>query len=103
MYCKWTMLHPRMTTARLGFIPGWLREDDPRSAQEQLNAGYVYGGFQPFGGFGMAPNGTLTYTGDPPLKPLAKAQLREETIYFYQHSWVGIQQKDGSFVVARMD
>jgi len=45
----------------------------------------------------------LTYPGDPPLKPLARAKLRDELVYFYDHSWVAVIQENGSFDVARID
>lgn len=101
--CKWEMLHPRMTMEHLGYIPGWLRPNDTRSAKEQLDAGYRFGGFRPFYGFKMLEDGTLAYPGDPDNPPLAKCQLRDETIYFYQSAWVAIRQKDGSYEVARID
>lgn len=99
---SWELLHPRMTMEMLGYLPGWLFPDDPRSAREQFHSRYI-SGWDPFTGFGMNPDGTLFYSGDPPMSPLAKCQFRDETIYFYQSSWVGIRQKDGSFEVCRMD
>jgi hypothetical protein len=100
---KWKMLHPRMTIEHLGYIPGWLSEDNPKSAREQIDAGYVFGGFQPFEGFRLEADNSLSYPGDPPTQPLAQARLREELIVFYPHSWVAIIQPDRSFTVARID
>ena len=37
------------------------------------------------------------------MRPLAKAQLRDETILFYESPWVLIAQKDGTFEVSRID
>lgn len=99
----WKMMHPRATLDMLGYLPQFLSEDDPRSAKEQLDKNYPFGGFQPFEGFTMLPDGNLAYPGDPPTILIAEAQLRDETIRFYQHAWVAVVQKDGSFEVARMD
>lgn len=100
---QWEMLHPKMTLRHLGYIPGWLSPSDPKSAREQLSEGYKFGGWQPFKGFTLNDDNSLSYPGDPPIKPLAKAQLRDETIVFYDHSWVAVIQKDRSFEVCRMD
>ena len=103
MQVQWTMLHPTMTMERLGFIPLWLHDNSPDDAVTQLDKGYPFGGWQDFNGFSMRPNGALTYPGDPTLEPLAKAILRDETIFFYQFAWVAVRKADGSFRVARMD
>jgi len=84
----WEFLHPRMTPEHLGFLPGWLDENDPRPAKEQ---------------FKLIKNNWLTYPDDPPLRPLAQCQFRDELIVFYDHAWVMIKQADGSFEVCRMD
>lgn len=98
----WKLLHPNATPDMLGFIPGFLSDTDPRPAREQFQSNYV-GGWQPFPGFTMRPNGDLSYPGDPPTKLLAEAKLRDETIRFYQHAWVAVIQPDGSFEISRMD
>ncbi len=99
---KWEMLHPKMTIEHLGFIPDFIFEHDHRSAKEQFNERY-WPGWLPFNGFEMIDNNQLCYPGDPPLLPLAEAWLRDEKIIFYNHSWVAIVQKDGSFEICRMD
>lgn len=99
----WTLIHPRMTFDMLGYIPGWLHEADPRPAKEQIGSNYI-SGWHPFEGFVFDPvKQTLKYPEDPAYTPLAKAQLRDETIIFYQHAWVAIVQPDNSFEVARID
>lgn len=100
---NWTMKHPRSSLDMLGYVPSFLSESDPRSAEEQINANYPFGGFQPFDGFKMLKNGNLAYSGDPETILLAEAKLRDETIRFYQNSWLAIVQPDGSFKVARID
>lgn len=101
---EWKMLHPKMTMEHLGLIPFWLDDASEKTAQEQLNDGYhQFGGFQPFKGFELQDDNSLKYPGDPKMKPLAEAKLRDETILFYRSAWVGIVQPDRSFVVARMD
>lgn len=100
----WKMMHPKATFDMLGYLPQFLSEEDPRSAREQLNANYPFGGWQPFKGkFTMMENGNLAYPGDPPTILLAETKFREETIRFYQHSWVAVVQPDGTFEVCRMD
>lgn len=98
----WKLLDSRMTMARLGFIPGWLDDADPRPAKEQIESHYV-AGWPEFKGFKHVGKHVLAYPGDPPMKPLAQAKLRKETIVFYESAWVGIFQEDGSFSIARID
>lgn len=100
----WHLLHREVTPETLGYIPGWLSEADPRPAAEQLNEHYAHGGgWQPFHGFTLGEGNILQYPGDPPIKPLAFARLRDEAILFYPYSWVAIVQPDLSFEVCRMD
>lgn len=100
----WIMLDPKMTPEMLGFIPKFLNENDPRPAREQFNENYAHGGgWSPFEGFTMLPNGDLEYPGDPVYSLLAEAHLRDEKIRFYDYSWVAIVQPDGSFEISRMD
>lgn len=101
---EWVYKHPSMSSEQLGELPYMLNSNNPKSAREQLNDGYPHGGgWNPFNGFCLGKNNSLTYPGDPPLKPLAEAKLREETIILYSHSWVAIIQPDRSFEVCRMD
>lgn len=100
----WTLLHPDAHPDMLGFLPGMLNENDPRPAREQFNSNYRQGGgWRPFKGFTMLPDGNLAYPGDPPMPLLAETKLRDETIRFYECSWVAIMQPDGSCEIARMD
>lgn len=98
----WTLKHPQATFEMLGFIPSFLDDNDPRPAKEQFNANYV-GGWNPFPGFTMQPDGTLSYPSDPPTRLLAETKLRDEIIRFYEYAWVAIIQPDGSFEISRMD
>lgn len=100
---RWKMLHPRMTMDHLGYIPGWLDDANPKSAREQLGDGYRFGGWRPFKGHVLLADNSLKFPGDPKMQPLAQAELRDELIVFYPHSWVGVIQKDRSFEVCRMD
>jgi hypothetical protein len=100
----------RFTTTRpdlLGFIPDFILEMDPRPAREQINDRYAHGGgWHPFGKGEWVydpASGSIKYPGDPAYLPVAKGQLRDETILVYKHAWVCIVQKDGSFEVSRMD
>lgn len=99
-----TLLHPRATTSHLGFIPDFLLESDPRPAKEQFNERYAHGGgWFPVPGWSLQSGGRLKYPGDPHMDPIASGKLRDEFIYIYQHAFVCIVQKDGTFEVARMD
>ena len=100
----WELLHPQFHGAELGLIPGMLDDQDPRSAREQLDAGYRHGGgWLPVRGFTMGEDLTLHYPGDPPYRALARCALRMERIVFYPLAFVAIIQPDLSFEVCRMD
>ena len=91
-----------------GFIPQWLKEDDTRSAVQQINAAYQHGGgWNDFEGFKLVGGGdepySLTYPNDPPMRELSRATLRDETLVLFQHDWFAVIQVDGSFRVARLD
>ena len=85
----------------LGFIPGFLDEDDPRLAAEQFNENYI-GGWRPQEGFKLTGK-TLTYPGDPPMQPICVMLFHDEEIYLYPYSYILIKKKDGSFEICRMD
>ena len=90
----------------IGPLPLWLKEEDPRPAAEQLDEHYAHGGgWQPFLGFRYDAKAghTLTYPGDPPMRPLAAMKFRDEMILWYPHSWIMILQRGGAFEVCRMD
>ena len=97
-------LRSDLAVQALGYIPTFVFESDPRPAWEQFNERYI-GGWNPMlpGKWRLDQNGYLYYPGDPVLEPLATAFLRDEQIYVYQHAFVCIVQRDGSFSVARMD
>lgn len=99
-----TFLHPRATWDHVGLIPDMLSEHNPKPAVQQLHDGYSHGGgWDPFNGFKLAADNSLTYPGDPALKPIAEMKLRDELILVYEHSWVAVIQPDRSFEVCRMD
>lgn len=89
----------------LGLIPMFVSEADSRPAREQFDENYQHGGgWSPFKGHSFDPKTfELSYPDDPPLKPIAVATLRDETIIVYDYAFVLILQKDGSFEVCRMD
>lgn len=87
-----------------GILPYMLSEHDPRPAKEQFNTGYSHGGgWSPFLGHNLTADNSMTYPGDQPMWPIAKAQLRDELILLYPHDWVAIIQPDRSFEVCRMN
>lgn len=97
-------IHPHCTPDHVGFIPTFLDLDDPRPAKEQFAERYIYGGWHNQEGFKKGNQRfTLHYPGDPPLKPIAAMQLRDETIMIYPYAYVAIWQKDGTFEACRMD
>ena len=109
---KATSLFPHFD---FGMLPSIFWKGDERPASEQLDERYSYGGgFSPLdGGWeldtlnvieeGMPEFYTLTYPNDSPVNEIGRAQLNDETLVFFQHSWLAIIQSDGSFVVTRVD
>lgn len=98
----------------LGFIPNFLWESDPRGAREQIADRYSFGGgWSPLDGFKMLNDGRIQFgeepkegddePQDPPLELIAQCQFRDEMLRLYQHSWLAVIQKDGSFEVSRLD
>jgi hypothetical protein len=105
MLVRWTNEDPNV----IGFLGHMLWDNNPRSAQEQLDAAYAHGGgFRPFNGFrlkhwGEEGRAELVYPEDPPMRELSRCKLRDETIIMFDYAWVAVVQPDGSFVVSRMD
>lgn len=103
----WVMA-PGVDPDDLGFLPLIIQGDDPRPFKEQLADRYSHGGgYSPFGEglWHLDADQTLHYPDDPPFKPLAWTALpsTDEVVIYYQHAMVACLQKDGSFVVVRMD
>jgi hypothetical protein len=99
----WELLHPAVTPEHLGALPTMLSEFNTAPAKQQLDHGYAFaGGWQPFKGFVLNKDNSLSYPGDPPLRPIASAQLRDELVLLYDGNWVAIIQPDRSFEVTRM-
>jgi hypothetical protein len=105
----WKTKHPNFD---LGFLPAILWDSDPRPAKEQIQERYQHGGgWSPLQGFVILPDGRLQYHAaglaeddqDPPLELLAEGQLGQETLRFYEGSWMAVVQPDGSLEVTRMD
>lgn len=96
--------HPQATLEHFGGIPDMLSDLNPKSAREQLDAGYSFaGGWQPMQRFTMSKGDVLWYPGDPGNYPIAELRFRDERIVLYDYSMVAIIQPDGSFEVSRMD
>lgn len=100
---EWKLLHPHATMEMLGEIPYWITESNPKTAKEQLDDGYRFGGFRPFEGFKLTASNGLAYPGDPVQMPIASCKLRNELITVYPSAWVAVIQPDRSFEVCRMD
>ena len=102
----YAMLDKRANPEMLGYLPSFLNEDDPRPAREQLDANYQHGGgWRPMDGWTFDPKTlVIRFPGDPTFRPYAMTTLHgKETILFYLHDWVLIQQEDDSFEIARMN
>lgn len=99
---RWQPLVPDFRVEWLGIMPAFLDENDPRSAREQFAAKYC-GGWSPSVRARITSDHVMQYPGDPDSPPLARTKFREETIVFYEYSFVAVIQPDGSAEVARMD
>ena len=105
---KWH-LAPKVKAEALGLLPLFLSDNDPRSAQEQLDANYMHeGGFNPLSGFTLAfpekmGEAYLSYPGDPLMMELGRVKLRDELVIMFESAWVAVVQPSGEYVVARMD
>ena len=103
---QFTLIHPRATYEMLGFVPMFFDEHDPRPAKEQIDANYQHGGgWHPMPKVEPVPDipFAFRYPMDPVFMPLAVAKLRSEVIAFYEGSFLGIWQRDGSFEIDRVD
>lgn len=97
-------LNPRCTEHHVGFIPTFLDENDPRPAREQFAERYVHGGWRHQEVLTKGNRRySLKYPGSPELHPIAVMSLRDEKIFVYDHGYVAIWQKDGTFEACRMD
>lgn len=94
----------------VGLIPTFLNYDDDRPVKEQIDTAYQHGGgWKHFDGFTLIHAGSkhdkysIEYEGDSPNHELSRATLRDELLVFFEHAWLAIIQKDGSFEVSRLD
>jgi len=92
----------------LGFLPSILLPEDPRPAREQLADRYSHGGgYSPFGKdlWELDEDFTLTYPGDPEMKPVAALTLPQstESVLLYPHQMAAIIQSERSLDVVRLD
>ena len=109
---RFTALHPAAAQL-VGYIPLMLEESDPRPAAVQFNERYAHGGgWSPLTGWRRSGSDEETdpcqryavqYPGDPVMRPVAIAKLRDEVICVYPHAWVGVFQPGGELELSRMD
>jgi hypothetical protein len=116
----WQMTNANAMVDHLGMLPLWFNIADDRPAQEQADSGYKNTagcGYHPQTGFTLQRLADGRYAiqygsgepdedgdeADPPLEELIRAELRDEIIVLFDCEYVGIIQKDDSFVVARCD
>lgn len=102
---EFEMLHSSGSNWVGPYLSSWLDPNVPGTAQEQLGYHCRHGGgWQPFKGWtNMNERGVLFYPGDPPQYPVARAQFRDQTVFVYAHSWIGVRNVDGTYEVCRMD
>lgn len=102
---KITLLHQDKEYAEymLGQVPLWLNENALGTAAEQINKGYAFGGWQPLPRTTLGEGNTMCYPGDPPQKPIAMIEFRNEKIFAYPSEFWGIVQADGTASFARLD
>lgn len=87
----WLVLHPDCTQDHLGLIPSFFDPLDPRPCAEQVNDRYAFGGWQPQHGFTFnTADSSLSYPGDPDLKPLACTRIRDELVLIYEYGYTAI-------------
>jgi hypothetical protein len=110
----WNVFNGR-DAGRLGWIPEFFSEGDPRPAAAQLNENYAHGGgWRPFEGFVLTSRGDdgvqlpvaewrLQYPGDPAYAPVAFAYMRDEVLVLFPYGWLLIMQPDGKWKVSRVD
>jgi hypothetical protein len=104
-----TPLHPDFHPDMAGLLPTFFDPESDAPAHVQLNLNYAHGG-------GWRPQAKwkrkdvlswiMTYPGDEPIKPIAKAHLplTGETLLLYPNSYLCIVQKNGtSFEMGRVD
>ena len=93
----------------LGFLPYFFDENDPLTAEQQLDKEYAHGG-----GYRPHPEQdkwtfdsdtkTLVFEDDEPLHLIASAKLHDQNLYFYfSGSWLVIENADKSWSVTRVD
>lgn len=107
----WTALRPTIADfSWLGTIPDFLHAWDERPAKVQFHENYEHGGgWHPFKGHTLAPDGMSIQYGedgpeaDPPSIALFETTLRDEKIVVFEHAWVMIKAKDGTYEISRMD
>jgi hypothetical protein len=99
-------LSPRTDPEALGLLPALISERDPRKAAEQLAETYAHGGgWTPVPGWSFDHETlALRYPGDPVMKPIAAAELRDELLLLYPHAFLLVLDTETeTFEVARVD
>lgn len=103
----WEFLHDDFNMEMLGFIPGWLSNDDPDPPEKQIDKNYSHGGgWRPMSSkeWGVdRETYTIQYPEDPPLLPLAKTKVHDDIVVFYPYAFVGVFRPDGTYEIARVD
>lgn len=95
----------------MGYIPAFLNLDDPRPAKEQIDDNYQHGG----GWFETSSKYELIdwkkdgkcilhfTTYHERNRELSRCKIRDETLIFFEGSWLAIVQPDGKTNMARVD
>ena len=94
---------PLEIATALGFIPAWLsKANEYPNIKTALIDQYVYYMGDITGGE-IDSDGVYRYPEDPPLYPLASAELDGERFYQYQYGIVATVTSDGQQWVSRFD
>lgn len=88
-----------------GMLPVFFDPMDDRPAYEQLLLNYPFGAdMDGFTLIGTDPSTwMLLYPGDPPLRVVSWAKLRDESLVLFEYECLAIIQPDGTFKVHRVD
>jgi len=94
---------PERIVDALGYIPAWLsRVDEYPSIKAALVDQYIYYMGDMTGGK-IDKRGIYRFPDDPPLYPLASAEIDGERFYQYQYGIVATVTSDGAQWVSRFD
>ena len=95
---------PERAIEWMGLIPGWIiYKARGETLRECCKRNYLYG-WPVMNGFGVEPDGTLTYPEDPPLPPIAELSTDQgERLISYECGIFAFMDSAGLIDIVRMD